>query len=86
MRRFDGRLLISAIVGAVFAAFLSLSIALYINARENSRQRAAICQAAQANRQVLSDLVNLIGPGRFRDRAERIVNRPVPCDPRGDLP
>lgn len=80
MKRFDGRLMVAAIVAAVFSAFLSLSIALWVNSRETDRQRAVICQAAKTNRQVLRDLIDLIEPSDFKTRAEKIVDRPILCE------
>lgn len=78
----DSRILAVALSSAVLAAFMTLGTGLYFSAREAKKQRAIVCQAAIVNRQVLRDIVALVQPGEFRTRAEQIVSRPVPCDPK----
>lgn len=80
----NGRLLSVALSSAVITAFFTLATGLYLGARENARQRAMLCHAAQQNRQVLRDLIDLIGPSEFRAKAQRIVNRPIPCEQLSD--
>lgn len=80
IRKINGRLLSVALSAAVLAAFFTLAASLYVNSRQDAKQRATLCRAAAANRQVLRDLVHLIGPGEFRERADAIVNRRIPCE------